>query len=194
MLQNLGETLWADRSYLFFLKKGLLYNTHEWCATGVTPQKENLQGMSPNLLARWMEIFRHNQCVTVFDVKTVRALDKIEYRIMNEQGIRNYIVAPIRVHGHVVGLLGLDNPPPDLTKNIEPMLLSIVCHIAARILMRENLSLLESMSFSDVMTRCGNRNAFMRKKDELNRSTRRHAVGIIYFDLNKLKESLINSG
>ena len=88
MLQNLGETLWTDRSYLFFLKKGLLYNTHEWCATGVTPQKENLQGMSPNLLARWMEIFRHNQCVTVFDVETVRALDKIEYRIMNEQGIK----------------------------------------------------------------------------------------------------------
>ena len=189
MLQNLGETLRATRSYLYFLKKGLFYNTHEWCAAGIASQKANRQEMSPQLLSRWMEIFRDNRCVTVEDVTAIRRLDMVEHRIMSAQGARSYIVAPIRMRGHVVGALGVDNPPPELVRNIEPLLLSIAYHISARMTMREHTALLETMSFHDAMTHCGNRNAFMRRKDMLDRSTSRHPIGVIYFDLNRLKET-----
>lgn len=189
ILQNFGETLRASRAYLCILRRGLFYTTAEWCAEGVASQKEEEQGMSPQLFARWMDRFRGNHCVCVEDVEEVRGVDRIEYRIMENRGARSYIVAPIRMHGHVIGLLGIENAPQDLAQDIEPLLASVAYYIAVRIRMNEHTALLETMSFHDAMTGCGNRNAYMRRKDQLERSASRHTVGVIFFDLNKLKET-----
>ena len=189
ILQNLGETLGAERAYTFAKRKGLFYNTHEWCAAGIAPQIEYLQGIDPSLVERWLPLFDQNRCVLIPDIEVLRETHPEEYRIMGEQGVRSYIVAPIRVRGRLVGFIGLDNPPFEKAKNVEPLLLSIAYYVSTRILMQEHTALLETMSFHDAMTNCGNRNAFMRDKDRLENSRNGHSVGVAYFDLNKLKET-----
>lgn len=59
-LAAMGEFYKADRAYLFEEapgQSGYWNNTFEWCAPGVTPQKENLQQVPPEAMERWMEAF-----------------------------------------------------------------------------------------------------------------------------------------
>lgn len=43
ILDKLGRFMNADRSYVFMLRDGKLYNEYEWCAEGVESQMDMLQ-------------------------------------------------------------------------------------------------------------------------------------------------------
>ena len=40
VLRMFGSFLSADRTYIIYIRDGLMYNDYEWCAGGILPQKE----------------------------------------------------------------------------------------------------------------------------------------------------------
>ncbi|MFN3494880.1 MAG: PAS domain S-box protein [Hydrogenophaga sp.] len=107
-LGDIGKFLRADRTYLFeydFLAE-TASNTHEWCAEGVSPEIENLQNLSFELMPEWVGSHRQGHEVHVPDVQ---ALPSGRLRdLLESQGIRSLIALPLTHGGRCMGFVGLD--------------------------------------------------------------------------------------
>lgn len=113
VLASVGEFYQADRAYLFEpdkRRKGYWQNTFEWCREGVSAQAGNLQNVSPEAIARWMELFRTNRSVMIYNLDTLRKSDPLEWEDLHAQGITRLIAVPLRMDDRTIGFLGVDNP------------------------------------------------------------------------------------
>ncbi|WP_456406315.1 PAS domain S-box protein, partial [Caldithrix abyssi] len=88
-LQILGEFTGVDRVYLFdyHFEKGIMTNTHEWCASGITPQIDNLQKVPINLSPEWLDAHAKGQMVHVPDVNALPQGDPIK-EFLEDQEIK----------------------------------------------------------------------------------------------------------
>ena len=130
-LENGGEHFQADRSYIFLInKQGSLDNVYEWCRDGVVPQIENLQGVDPSLIDRWMPYFKENKAVVTPDVEEIRDGRPEEYRILKEQDINSLAEAPLYDGDRIVGFVGLDNPSPEKIENVGELLIPLAYSIS----------------------------------------------------------------
>ncbi|MGH0053530.1 MAG: PAS domain-containing protein, partial [Sphaerochaetaceae bacterium] len=61
ILQELGEFSKSDRTYIFLCspEDSTISNTHEWCAPGVSRQKNVLQNIPYNRFPQWMDTLHH---------------------------------------------------------------------------------------------------------------------------------------
>lgn len=69
VLENVGLFLAAERTYIFEIRDKLIDNTYEWCAPGVSPQIDNLQGLPISLISFWRESFDAGQCLVITDIE-----------------------------------------------------------------------------------------------------------------------------
>jgi diguanylate cyclase (GGDEF)-like protein len=184
MLRYIGNHLMADRAFIFEIQGHSLYNRFEWCGVDVAPKPAVLP---LDLIGRWMEEFKKNRVVCVPDIAVVSKLYPEEQQKMQDQKVYNYIVAPLLVHEKIAGFIGLDNPPPDRIKNLDSMLMTLAYFVSASMVAAENRSLLEALSYSDVMTGVANRNAFARDLAQGHAADHLQPVGVAYIDLNGLK-------
>jgi signal transduction histidine kinase/ActR/RegA family two-component response regulator len=110
VLRRVGEFAGVDRAYIFRWSDDLtaMSNTHEWCAPGVSPQKENLQNLPVSDVPAWSETLLRGALV---DVPRVSALPESwarEREVLESQGIRSLVVLPIRFEGVDLGFIGFD--------------------------------------------------------------------------------------
>lgn len=113
VLASVGEFYQADRAYLFEPDKqneGYWNNTFEWCREGVEPQAQNLQMVPPTSLARWMDHFRVNRSVRIYNLDTLRETNRQEWSDLSQQDITRLIAVPLRMDDRIIGFLGVDNP------------------------------------------------------------------------------------
>jgi len=110
-LQEVGVLVRADRSYLFIVRDGagVMANTHEWCAPGVSAQKEQLQDLPVSMVPWWMDKLRKGEVVNVPDVLKLGDEAKAEREILQAQEIRSVIALPVFVFDKLVGFVGFDN-------------------------------------------------------------------------------------
>jgi PAS domain S-box-containing protein len=110
-LRAIGSFLKAHRSYVFLFRDGgnEMDNTHEWCAQGVTPQKENLQGLPVDIFPWWMERLRGWETIAIPDVGQLPPEAGAERRILEEQGIVSLVVVPILHGAELMGFAGFDS-------------------------------------------------------------------------------------
>ena len=109
----MGSFYQADRAYLFEPRAdrwGHWYNSFEWCAVGVQPQREKLQDVPPEAVSRWMKIFEEDRSVILLNLDPVRDQNLTEWRTLTSQGIQRLIASPLRRSGRLVGFVGVDNP------------------------------------------------------------------------------------
>jgi diguanylate cyclase (GGDEF)-like protein/PAS domain S-box-containing protein len=110
-LRETGEFAGVDRSYVFLSSEGgaTVENTHEWCATGIEPQIENLKGI---LIDAWpwaMKNFRNgkvNHVPRVADLPAEAAAEKEE---CEAEGIQSFLQIPMLREGLLVGFVGFDS-------------------------------------------------------------------------------------
>jgi signal transduction histidine kinase len=98
----------ADRTYVFLLSetKTHLSNTHEWCAPGITPAKDDLQRLELGAFPIGFRAFHRGEDVVVPSVDATPAgPDREEWQ---REGIRSLFCTPLRVHDRIVGFLGCD--------------------------------------------------------------------------------------
>lgn len=108
VLRILGEALQLDRSYLFAIQGSTLNNTHEWCAPGITPEIDQLQGLPVEILDDWMVAFRRGHSVHVPDVAAMPDRQARLRALLQAQQVQSLLMVPTMFQGEVVGFVGLD--------------------------------------------------------------------------------------
>lgn len=108
-LSRMGALTRTDRVYVFRLRAGeaLIDNTHEWCATGVVPAKDVLQGIPADMIEHWRTEFDEGREVLIPDVPALPD-SAPEKAILLEQGIRSLLAVPMMQDGMFRGFVGYD--------------------------------------------------------------------------------------
>lgn len=111
VLQEIGEFVNVARSYVFlFYDNGMkMDNTHEWCAEGIEPQIDNLQGLPAETLPWWMERLNRFENIHIPSVADLPPKANAEKEILQAQGIKSLIVVPIIYGRSLFGFLGFDS-------------------------------------------------------------------------------------
>ena len=185
ILEYLGRALNGERTYVFERNAaGGDDNTYEWVAMGVKPQKDILQNLPPEICANWYHNFKENRNIIIEDLEDIRENDPLQYENLKRQDIHSLVVVPLYDDGVVIGFYGVDNPPGKALSYASNML-QIMGHFIVSSLKRRNLmKQLETMSYSDQLTKFGNRYALERFETHMNH---RKSIGVIYCDITGLK-------
>ncbi len=109
-LALIGEFAHADRCYLFRVSDdaATMTNTHEWCADGIEPQRERLQGLPVDVFPWWMARLRRGSVIDVPVVGELPPDAATEREAFEDQGVRSVLVVPITAVGLLRGFVGFD--------------------------------------------------------------------------------------
>lgn len=149
-LKIVGEYAGVDRSYIFLFRENLkiMDNTHEWCAPGIEPQIENLQGLPTNIFPWWMKLLMRNEIIHIPKVSALPEEASAEKKILESQDIQSLIVVPMTKGENLIGFIGFDSVqrskfwyPEDIN------LLKIVSSIFVSAFIRKNTEL--SLAYSE---------------------------------------------
>lgn len=184
-IEYLGKALGGERVYIFEKnEQGGDDNTYEWVANGVSPQKDNLQNVPPEVCEGWYRLFAEDKCVVIEDTEDVRTKNPLQYEMLKQQDISSITVVPLYDDGKVIGFYGVDNPPAESMHYISNML-QIMGHFMESLLKMRNLvKNLERMSYLDQLTQIGNRYAMVKYTEGMRPG---ESVGIVYGDITGLK-------
>ncbi len=115
MLERIGGYLKAERMYLFEERGDFYPNTHEWCAPGIRPEKAAMQNLTREDLSYWLRTMETGEGIFVSDVETFRKSRPEADALLARQGIHSMTAAPILIENRLVGFLGVDNSPYEIT-------------------------------------------------------------------------------
>ncbi len=178
----------ADRSYIFEFRDDRIEmdNTYEWCSEGVESQIGILQDIEISVIDRWMERFKESGEFYINSLNQEVDKNSVEYQLLEIQGISSLMAAPLTFNGEIVGFLGVDNPK----ENTDTLMLlqSVAALVINDIHKRKNMAELYELSFCDRLTGLGNRHAYVKFMEELERTPDR-SLGIVFADINGLKKA-----
>lgn len=187
LLEYMGKALGGERTYIFERNEtGCDDNTYEWVSLGVTPEKDNLQNVPPEVCANWYRNFQIGRHIVIKELEDIRESDPLQYEILKRQNIHSLVVVPLYNEGEVIGFYGIDNPPKKSLDYASDML-QIMAHFIISSLKQRNLVReLEEMSYCDQLTKIGNRHAMSKYIGELQNE---QSLGIVYCDVTGLKQT-----
>jgi PAS domain S-box-containing protein len=109
-LSDLGQLVKADRCYLFLFQenKTRMDNTHEWCASGISPQKDNLQDLPIDIFPWWINKLKKHEIILVRDVEKMPKEASQEKELLQQQNIKSLLVLPVFSQGTLLGFIGFD--------------------------------------------------------------------------------------
>ncbi len=185
LMEYLGHCLKSERVYIFEEMPGRLFdNTYEWCASGVRPQKKNLQRIPFEVVKLWYQRFQNNEHVIIRNLESERESDPAMYDCLKPQGIRTLVVSPLFDENNLIGFYGVDNPPGELLDHISTMF-QIMGHFIVSLLRKQNMiKSLEMISLYDQLTKLGNRHAMHEYVRTINSEK---SIGVMYSDVMGLK-------
>ena len=185
-LERLCKYTNGERMYIFEEReKGYLDNTYEWCAQGVTPQKQNLQKVPLEVVQIWYDYFDRKENVIIEDLEAIREDNPVVYEYLKPQEITSLAACPIIMQNSIIGFFGIDNPPKSSLEDVSNLLLTIGHFIVATLQKRELMNELTHMSYHDQLTGARNRHALEMYCKEISKSD---SLGIIFCDVTGLKE------
>lgn len=110
VLGLLGEMTEADRAYLFERDpgtQGSFSNTYEWCAPGIEPQQEQLQGIVTQDYPRFFEEIQSQDHVIWPCIQNLPK-DSPDRQGLDVQQIQSLLVVALNRGEELIGFLGLD--------------------------------------------------------------------------------------
>lgn len=138
-IAELGEYTGVDRVYVFIIRGQLLYNTHEWCAAGVSPQKDNLQARPLVVVEPWLKQFSRSQAVIIPRVAGLPSERQRERDILQAQAIQSLLAAPMSGAQELMGFLGFDSVRQERSwQPDEVVLLKATASLIAQALQRKD--------------------------------------------------------
>jgi signal transduction histidine kinase len=108
-LEELGLFAKADRAYIFDYDwdQSVCNNTYEWCAEGITPQIQELQGVPLEAIQQWVETHKKGAVMYVPDVLALDTNDPLR-GILEPQEIKSLIAIPMMDGKNCIGFIGFD--------------------------------------------------------------------------------------
>jgi len=109
-LEEIGQAVGADRSYLFQVDvDGTTFtNTHEWCKPGVMGQKADIQQLPIADFEAAFQRFRQGEILYVSDPLELDDRFATLRAFMQESGIRALVNVPLLAEGRLLGVVGFD--------------------------------------------------------------------------------------
>ncbi len=186
LLKILNDYFDGDRAYLFEFdyENQVTNNSYEYAAEGVTKEIDKLQNIPLEVIDSWIRKFEETGTFFISSLDKDVEKDSDTYRILEMQQIQSLIAVPLIEKEVIIGFLGIDNPKvnyDDLS-----LLSSATFFILDSIERRESHTKLEKISFEDGLTGVYNRNKFNVLINEKNKDFIK--TGVVYFDINGLKE------
>ena len=107
---EIGRFTGVDRSYVFRFEDGgrTMSNTDEWCAPGIEPHIDRLQGFPVDAFNYSMARMRRGEIFYVADVSQLPADAGAEKAEFEAECIKTLINVPIMLRGEMAGFLGFD--------------------------------------------------------------------------------------
>ncbi|MFW5816563.1 MAG: EAL domain-containing protein, partial [Wenzhouxiangella sp.] len=107
-LRDLGEFVGADRAYVFRydFEAGTAINTHEWCATGIAPQIDQLQAVSLEQIGDFAAAHRQGEPLQIPDVSSWPHSGTRD--ILARQAVRSLVSVPLMLDDDCLGFVGFD--------------------------------------------------------------------------------------
>jgi PAS domain S-box-containing protein len=132
-LAMLGAYANVDRAYLFLIEGQEMSNTHEWCAPGVTAQKEELQFIPLHAVPWWMDQLRSTGFIHIPEVEKLPSEANAEREMLEAQDISSAFVFAVKEREEILGFVGMDNLSKEgnLSEREFP-LLSVIARILAK--------------------------------------------------------------
>lgn len=187
LLEFLGKALGGERAYIFEKNPmGNDDNTYEWTAAGVTPEKDNLQNLPPEVCANWYKDFSANKNIVIEDLEEIRYSDPLQYDNLKRQNIHSIVVVPLFTDSKVTGFYGIDNPPKQHMNYALNMLQIVGYFISSTIKRRDMMNELRDMSHTDRLTALGNRYAMDKYISDVSETEN---IGVVYCDITGLKRA-----
>lgn len=185
ILEYLGRVLDGGRTYIFEKREnGHDDNTYEWVATGVTPEKDNLQNVPPEACENWYKSFAQGETIIIPDIEDIKDENPLQYDILKQQDISSIVVVPLYIDDRIIGFYGVDNPSSNILEYASDMLQIMGHFITSSIRRRNLLNELKFMSHHDQLTGLGNRHAMDKFLAELPKNKE---LGVVYCDITGLK-------
>jgi len=107
-LKLLGEAEGVDRCYVFLFDQDTASNTHEWCAPGIEPQKQNLQSIPFSDMSWWLNRMMAGHDIILARIADLPAEASREREILEAQSIQSLLVVPMSNGESIIGFLGFD--------------------------------------------------------------------------------------
>ncbi len=123
VLACVGQYLGAERAYIFEETDNYYSNTFEWCADGISSEIDTLQDIPADSIFYWVETLEKGRSVVVGDIEDIKYSDPFVYKTLRRQNIRSAVEAPIATGSKLIGFIGIDNAPKDITALAEESLL-----------------------------------------------------------------------
>ena len=185
IIEYLGKAMMCDRTYIFERNEsGGDDNTYEWVADGVTPEKDNLQNLPPEVCANWYRNFREDKNINIRNLEDIRESDPLQYENLKRQNIHSLVVVPLYDDKKNIGFYGVDNPHEESYEYTQNFLQIMGHFIVSSLKRRDLVKQLQNMSYSDQLTQLGNRFAMERYLEGAFKSGN---LGVVYCDITGLK-------
>lgn len=186
MLEIVCKYYNGDRGYIFECSKDdkLLNNTYEWCREGVTAEIDNLQNIPKNTAKHWFENFEEIGNFYISNLYENLDENSPDYKILEAQGIKSLMAAPLREDGQIKGFIGVDDPQSKVDDF--SLLSSVTYFVVNDIQKRRLIAELEAVSYVDSLTQLYNRNKYIKDLESIERKMP-DTLGVAYIDLNGLK-------
>ncbi|MDO4549027.1 MAG: diguanylate cyclase, partial [Clostridia bacterium] len=185
-LENCALYYQANRAYIFEFdfKKQVMSNTFEWCAPCVTREIDNLQEIPMAFVEDWVRKFEETGEFYISSLHEDLNPESPDFHILDAQGIKSLLAAPLRNDGKILGFLGIDDPKVN-SDNMD-LLRSAASFVLEEMEKRRLMAELERMSYTDTLTGLGNRNLYNKIMQSHDRNTL-HTLGLVFVDINGLK-------
>ena len=112
LVETVAAYYQADRCYIFEEDPTGQYiaNTYEWCAPGVTAEKDNLQTVPAEMMNPWLDTFKKKGAFYLSCDEEYAEKEPLIYEVLEPQNIQSILAAPMMESGREIGFMGVDNP------------------------------------------------------------------------------------
>lgn len=185
-LEHLGRKSKSERIYIFEgIRGSCVSNTFEWCADGVSEEKNNLQNVPFEAVEWWYRAFEEKSSIIIKDLEAIKESEPLTYEYLKPQNIHSLIASPLILEDSIIGFYGVDNPPQEIMEHISDAA-EIIGHFLVSLLEKQRLmEQLEKLSFEDSLSGVRNRHAL---NYDISFYKALKEVGIIYCDILGLKK------
>ena len=121
----------ADRCYVFEEDSTGQYmvNVYEWCAEGITPEKDNLQEVPMKVIEPWIAEFNKRGSFYLNCDDEYAKQEPLVYEILEPQNVHSLIAAPMMELGRKIGFVGVDNPKVNTEHKLYlSIMATAICH------------------------------------------------------------------
>lgn len=111
-LKEMAEFVGADRAYIFEynIDSDHSTNTYEWCAPGISSEKENLQNIPIDRIRSLASKHAEGQPYYLNDVKALNNPEEMELKkILTEQHVQSIITVPMINEYELIGFVGFES-------------------------------------------------------------------------------------